>query len=177
MRETLFIILYLPLSASKCMDCCLPGGDCSSAYKGGEGVCCGGVRGVGVCCPEGSFCVTCNGDVKCSYTPRSYCSPNTEGWEAVVPILAVGLLLFCSYNACKGESRKDDIIQVVSGVPATSRHPSSQVVRGEFLPPYSAAPPSSGVVPFGAGLLAGMVVSEVLEGGEECVSGGFDPDT
>ena len=174
----LLLIIYFPLSLSRCMECCLPGGDCSSAYKGSEGICCGGVRGVSVCCPRGSFCVRCNGEVKCSYTPRSYCSPSVGGWGVLVPLMAAFLSLACLCNSCREEHRRGEgIVQVVSGVPVTGHHPNVPAVRSELVPPHPSAQPSSVVLPFGAGLLAGIVVSDVLEEDQGCTSGGFETDT
>jgi len=51
-----------------CQQCCQPGGDCSKAYKGERGACCGNVNGQSFCCPHyttGAKCFKCNLAYRC----------------------------------------------------------------------------------------------------------------
>ena len=47
-----------------CQQCCAPGGDCSKAYKGTPGKCCGTENGQAYCCPGLSYRAG-SGDAKC----------------------------------------------------------------------------------------------------------------
>jgi hypothetical protein len=88
MRSALHFLLIPALVAAQtqCQQCCAPGGDCSKAYKGGPGMCCGEVAGNSFCCPTRSNdmgaakCWACNNAFRCYAGSRP--SPNicaTEG--------------------------------------------------------------------------------------------------
>ena len=51
-----------------CQQCCAPGGDCTKAFKGGAGKCCGTLNGQAFCCPGGYD----NGQAKCYQCATSY---------------------------------------------------------------------------------------------------------
>ena len=55
-----------------CQRCCAPGGDCSKAYKGMPGKCCGEIGGQSFCCPGISFRGLTSGDGKCYNCGESY---------------------------------------------------------------------------------------------------------
>ena len=55
-----------------CQQCCAPGGDCSKAYKGMPGKCCGTVQGQSYCCPGVSFRGQTSGDAKCANCGTSF---------------------------------------------------------------------------------------------------------
>jgi hypothetical protein len=48
-----------------CQQCCAPGGDCSKAFKGTPGKCCGTLNGQAFCCPGISYRGAASGDAKC----------------------------------------------------------------------------------------------------------------
>mmetsp|Transcript_9872 Transcript_9872/g.24429 ORF Transcript_9872/g.24429 Transcript_9872/m.24429 type:complete len:235 (+) Transcript_9872:17-721(+) len=51
-----------------CQQCCQPGGDCSTAFKGDPGTCCGSVNMQSFCCPHfstGAKCYRCNMGYRC----------------------------------------------------------------------------------------------------------------
>ena len=66
-----------------CQRCCAPGGDCSKAFKGTPGKCCGGKNGQAFCCPgvtdgPGSAkCYDCGDAFRCytGFSPRAVCGP------------------------------------------------------------------------------------------------------
>jgi hypothetical protein len=47
-----------------CQQCCSPGGDCSKAFKGTPGKCCGALNGQAFCCPGLSYRGAASGDAK-----------------------------------------------------------------------------------------------------------------
>ena len=57
-----------------CQRCCAPGGDCSQAFKGTPGQCCGVLEGQAFCCPseaaKGAKCYNCGSTYRC-YTGLS----------------------------------------------------------------------------------------------------------
>lgn len=56
-----------------CQRCCAPGGDCSKAFKGMPGKCCGVANGQAFCCPgmmDGAKCYNCGSSYRC-YTGLS----------------------------------------------------------------------------------------------------------
>ena len=65
------MMLVLLLAASgqteetPCQKCCAPGGDCSRAYKGTPGKCCGTLNGQAFCCPGITYRGSASGDAKC----------------------------------------------------------------------------------------------------------------
>ena len=62
-----------------CQRCCQPGGDCSVAYKGTPGKCCGAVGGQAFCCPgvaaAGAKCYNCGDSYRCytGFAARNIC--------------------------------------------------------------------------------------------------------
>lgn len=62
-----------------CQRCCAPGGDCSAAYKGTPGKCCGVVNGQAFCCPgvaaQGAKCYSCADSFRCytGFAARNIC--------------------------------------------------------------------------------------------------------
>lgn len=52
---------------TECQKCCAPGGDCSKAYKGNPGVCCGTPNGgPSYCCPAANAkCWNCGSEYRC----------------------------------------------------------------------------------------------------------------
>ena len=77
-----FACLFVSLSATRaedtkpvltpCQACCAPGGDCSKAYKGTAGKCCGVVQGQAFCCPGVTFRGPSSGDAKCYNCGTTY---------------------------------------------------------------------------------------------------------
>ena len=77
-----FACLFVSLSATRaqdtkpmltpCQACCAPGGDCSKAYKGTAGKCCGIVQGQAFCCPGVTFRGPSSGDAKCYNCGTTY---------------------------------------------------------------------------------------------------------
>ena len=47
-----------------CQQCCAPGGDCSKAFKGTPGKCCGTLNGQAFCCPGVSYRGSASGNAK-----------------------------------------------------------------------------------------------------------------
>lgn len=67
---------------TSCQRCCIPGGDCSKAFKGGPGKCCGNINGQSFCCPgvpgfSGAKCYNCGHSYRCftGTSARSVCGP------------------------------------------------------------------------------------------------------
>lgn len=67
-----------------CQRCCSPGGDCSTAYKGQPGKCCGVINGQAFCCPgiigggmpgAGAKCYSCADSYRCytGFAARNIC--------------------------------------------------------------------------------------------------------
>ena len=54
-----------PTEPTGCEKCCAPGGDCSHAFKGSPGKCCGIREGVSYCCPGEAYRGYQSGDAKC----------------------------------------------------------------------------------------------------------------
>eukprot|EP00320_Phaeocystis_rex_P022082 CAMPEP_0119091624 /NCGR_PEP_ID=MMETSP1178-20130426/156944_1 /TAXON_ID=33656 /ORGANISM="unid sp, Strain CCMP2000" /LENGTH=133 /DNA_ID=CAMNT_0007075147 /DNA_START=20 /DNA_END=417 /DNA_ORIENTATION=- len=74
-----------------CQACCAPGGDCSKAFKGTPGKCCGIVEGQAFCCPGVTFRGPSSGDAKCyncgttyrcftGLSSRNVCGNDSGGW-------------------------------------------------------------------------------------------------
>jgi hypothetical protein len=72
MRALSFLLLAIPASAelTQCQKCCAPGGDCSKAFKGTPGKCCGTADGQSFCCPGLGF--GGGADAKCYDCGKSY---------------------------------------------------------------------------------------------------------
>ena len=55
-----------------CQQCCAPGGDCSRAYKGAPGKCCGTISGQAFCCPFGTSAAGTSQSAKCYNCGETY---------------------------------------------------------------------------------------------------------
>ena len=70
-----------PATLTPCQRCCAPGGDCSTAYKGQPGKCCGVLNGQAFCCPGmaggpgGAKCYSCADSYRCytGFAARNIC--------------------------------------------------------------------------------------------------------
>ena len=72
-----------------CQRCCAPGGDCSTAFKGAAGKCCGVMNGQAFCCPGaagqqygGAKCYSCSDSYRCF---TGFAAPNICGGRMPVP--------------------------------------------------------------------------------------------
>ena len=116
-----------PTEPTGCEKCCAPGGDCSHAFKGSPGKCCGIREGVSYCCPGEAYrgyqsgdakCYDCGGSYRCymGVASRNICGPaapprphlhrsssprSDDGWWLLV-LLAVAL--FWAVNYCNRRS-------------------------------------------------------------------------
>ena len=108
------------VAQTACQSCCAPGGDCSKAYKGGPGQCCGEAAGNSFCCPTrnnemgAAKCWHCVNDdvIKCYQTntpPRCGGQRSTYGVNEttslvilVVSMLAIGMAV----SACMRHRRQ-----------------------------------------------------------------------
>ena len=80
-----FCLAQTTATLTPCQQCCAPGGDCSKAYKGQPGKCCGQSEGgQAFCCPggftDGAKCYRCSSSYRC-YTSFSsnICGGGTGG--------------------------------------------------------------------------------------------------
>lgn len=148
----LFLLLCCPSHATPCTDCCRSGGNCSSAFKGHEGVCCGSdAWGAHQCCPAQYRCVACETTYRCA-APFENVECRDEDATVVQALFFLFLCSFCVL-ICFRFTRQ-------SPPPRASSIPVAVPVNGVVVPP----PPRESVVPaFATGLLAGMVIDEVLE--------------
>ena len=58
--------------SAQCQQCCAPGGDCSKAFKGTPGKCCGTIGGQAFCCPGITYRGASSGDAKCHSCGEAY---------------------------------------------------------------------------------------------------------
>ena len=68
----LHLLVASDAGLTPCQQCCAPGGDCSKAYKGTPGKCCGEIRGQSFCCPGVSYRGPTSGDAKCYNCGSAY---------------------------------------------------------------------------------------------------------
>ena len=86
---------YVPLLVlATCPECCVPGGDCSRAYKGTPGICCGD----GACCPSTAVCVRCWDGTRCAPVSLARSACRAEGDTAAL-LLLLCVACFATY-AC-----------------------------------------------------------------------------
>ena len=142
-----------------CQKCCAPGGDCSAAYKGGAGQCCGNRNGVAFCCPhftQGAKCAACVESYRCFSTarrPRDICAADGGDLRApgaeIEPNAVASLLIFvmfvasitCACVACARARRAQPMVTTVqmqpmgsqpqAGLPVGTAVPVGSVVAGQ----------------------------------------------
>ena len=68
----LHLLVASDAGLTPCQQCCAPGGDCSKAYKGTPGKCCGEIGGQSFCCPGVSYRGPTSGDAKCYNCGSAY---------------------------------------------------------------------------------------------------------
>ncbi|KAL1510118.1 hypothetical protein AB1Y20_006450 [Prymnesium parvum] len=171
-----------------CERCCAPGGDCSRAYKGSAGKCCGTLEGRAYCCPSFShpaadaMCHHCGGaSYRCSVggSSRGVCAhhraaggewtrvehrappPRADGRasEGLLVLAAVALFLALLFAFRRQHDVEPDLY---ASPMAKGAHPMYQM----GAPPYAAG--YSGMAVAGsaaAGFMGGMLVSEALDAG------------
>jgi len=159
------LLFAIPLVASQapqqltgCQQCCSPGGDCSKASHGNEGVCCGQVNGVGpgYCCPTDAKCVPCATSYRCYRgirPPPSVCANDggrpgfgaDETVSSLVGLLSMLLLCFALYTCMRG--RRTALAHSDS---ALAPVPVGGIQLGTPLPPgHAAAMPVAAAQPCG----------------------------
>ena len=142
-----------------CQKRCAPGGDCSAAYKGGAGQCCGNRNGVAFCCPhftQGAKCAACVESYRCFSTarrPRDICAADGGDLRApgaeIEPNAVASLLIFvmfvasitCACVACARARRAQPMVTTVqmqpmgsqpqAGLPVGTAVPVGSVVAGQ----------------------------------------------
>ena len=135
------------------------GGDCSAAYKGGAGQCCGNRNGVAFCCPhftQGAKCAACVESYRCFSTarrPRDICAADGGDLRApgadIEPNAVASLLIFvmfvasitCACVACARARRAQPMVTTVqmqpmgsqpqAGLPVGTAVPVGSVVAGQ----------------------------------------------
>ena len=173
-----------------CQRCCAAGGDCSRAFKGTPGKCCGTIDGRAFCCPgvlDGAKCFNCEFGYRCftGVSARNVCGghnthlrsvhrhdeyPNGgESSTGMMLILGVAVVLSAIFCA----RRQNDYVDPYYGVPMGK----PQVAYGQ--PMACCGPPMpmhghpcgmcgggySGTAVAGsaaAGFLGGMLVSDAM---------------
>ena len=171
---------------------CAPGGDCSAAYKGGAGQCCGNRNGVAFCCPhftQGAKCAACVESYRCFSTarrPRDICAADGGDLRApgadIEPNAVASLLIFvmfvasitCACVACARARRAQPKVTTVQMPPMGSLPPAGlavgtvvtvgSVVAGQPVVHHHHGGGGGGTVGMGAGMgfLGGMMMGEMI---------------
>lgn len=103
------------LRDATCASCCAAGGDCSKAFKGGPGICCGYTEyRVAQCCQSGVRCWWCNGEYRCGYRPIRC---KTE-----YAVSSLDVVMTAALSAC--------FVIAVARCACERRHPATTVVQG-----------------------------------------------
>lgn len=164
-----------------CQTCCAPGGDCSRAYKGAPGKCCGVSEGQSFCCPgaagaPGAKCYNCGSTYRCysGLSSRNICGahphhahPHRRAESAqstgVMLCLAVGGVLgvlWCARRQGDGGSYADGPMgKPVYGAPVGTPgcYGAPMVHAG-----YSGSAVAGSAA---AGFVGGMLLSEAMDAG------------
>ena len=135
------------LILSSCQDCCSFGGRCETAFKGMQGVCCGSSNGYGKCCPIGYRCFPCRGEYRCAAPyERIVCTSEEDEFIGYFLLSLSLLFLLFAIGNCVHTARRNSV--------------------------QSASPSNGEGSSFGSGLLAGVLVGEMMGGGgEQCTVG------
>ena len=182
----MFVVLAL---LGTCDTCCRTQGEsCSTAFHNQPGQCCGFHDNVGQCCPYGARCTRCPiaDQYRCAWPgERIVCDDQTYEPRDILPIFLTGtlmsiLLLSCCQKCCI-QSRPVNVFEV-DGIPISTPQVAVPVTNGTLV--QGGAGPENTALAVGAGLLGGMVLSDVLEAGYdnchnvegECVDVGLPPD-
>lgn len=145
-----------------CQACCAPGGDCSRAFKGVPGICCGIISDSGYCCPlpgygyppaqcnrKSPYEFTCaierknrgnnSGDAADGYSISWF-------WMLILIALPVGLCYFCFKGASSSRAESPELFQQQpyggGTSPAYGQYPNgAQYTYPVASPIYPGAPP------------------------------------
>lgn len=145
-----------------CQRCCAPGGDCSAAFKGQPGKCCGTVGEKAFCCPgtfsTGAKCHNCVDSFRCftgiasrsicgqasshvRRTPYQYAEPHVRRDDGMSSILLVGIVAVVFILLCARQNQQP----AAMGMPAM---PMAQpVAYDQFGKPIAMGTPAMAVAP------------------------------
>lgn len=172
-----------------CQECCSPGGDCSRAYKGAAGKCCGDVNGQSFCCPgsagaPGAKCYDCGSTYRCytGFSSRNICgaghahqtvgmhagthhsrrhSEASTGYAVMLGVFGVLCVIWCARRRYDGE---EYATKVVYGHPVGGACPgySQPMMPVGMQPGYSGGAVAGGAA---AGFVGGYMLSSAMDAG------------
>lgn len=162
----LILAFLLPLihALSECQQCCSPGGDCSKAFHGQPGTCCGTKEDaqLAFCCPDvlatNSRCWECHDNFKCYNGVRpaadicassggSVGGQHTTVTDADYLILGLctSLLIFAGVAACLRMRMARSPLATQTGVPMTGMPVTSGTAMATAMPMAKPGEPSHAV--------------------------------
>jgi len=173
-----------------CQRCCAPGGDCSTAFKGTPGKCCGSIEGQAFCCPGsmggGAKCYNCGSQYRCftgvssgricgqagGHHHRHHRSQygeevdqSTQGAMLVIMVGIVLAVIFCGRRRYDGEMYQPVVGQgkpMVYGSPVPPGMPACGYGYGGYGGYGNGYSGTAVAGSAAAGFVGGMLVNEAM---------------